>query len=234
MIEFSAALCLVAALAFGALLLRTRGRLRQALAASAVLDTVPLASFRWAVGQEDDGDDARAASYREFIAGLTAGDAERIEAARLALQRVGTAFSAAVAAPGGRAYMIEGRRTATGEAVLWLVDTSAAAIAEKARHEAASLREMLDAVPVPVWRRGADHALVECNRAYAHALETTPQLALAEGRELAPGARPGERRHVVIGGSRRLVEIDEVPCGTGESIGFVLDRTDIETAEAEL
>ena len=93
---------------------------------------------------------------------------------------------------------------------------------------------MLDAIPLPVWRRGPDRTLVDCNRAYASAVDATPDLAIAEGRELASGARPGERRHVVIGGSRRLVEIGEVPCPTGGTIGFACDRTDLEAAEAEL
>jgi len=93
---------------------------------------------------------------------------------------------------------------------------------------------MLDAIPLLVWRRGADRTLVDCNRAYASALDTTADLVVAEGRELASGARPGECRHVVIGGSRRLVEIGEVPCSTGGTIGFACDRTDREAAEAEL
>jgi PAS domain-containing protein len=93
---------------------------------------------------------------------------------------------------------------------------------------------MLDARPVPVWRRGPDRALVDCNRAYADALETTPDLAVSQGRELAVGARPGERRHVVIGGARRLIAISEVDDAADGKIGFALDCTDLETAEAEL
>ncbi len=38
----------------------------------------------------------------------------------------------------------------------------------------------------------------------------------------------------MIGGSRRLVEIGEIKCATGGAIGFAVDRTDLETAEAEL
>jgi signal transduction histidine kinase len=92
---------------------------------------------------------------------------------------------------------------------------------------------MLDAIPVPVWRRGPDLALVDCNRAYTDVFETTPELAVSEGRELTIGACPGERRHVVIGGSRRLIEIGEADEAAGK-IGFALDRTDLETAQAEL
>src|SRR5262249_29671212 len=43
-----------------------------------------------------------------------------------------------------------------------------------------------------------------------------------------------EHRHVVIDGSRRLLEIIEMPCRDGGTIGFALDRTEVEAAEAEL
>ena len=111
---------------------------------------------------------------------------------------------------------------------------AAAAGLEEAQREAADLREMLDAIPVPVWRRGPDLTLVDCNRAYADAFETTAELAVSERREPAIGAGPGERRHVVIGGSRRLIEFGEVECADAGKIGFALDCTERETAEAEL
>ena len=111
---------------------------------------------------------------------------------------------------------------------------AAAAGLEKARGEVGQLRQMLDAVPVSVWRRGPDGTIEDCNRAYAHALETTRELAVSEHRELAANARAGERRHIVIGGSRRLIEIGEADCAAHRKIGFALDRTEVETAEAEL
>jgi len=233
-IELSGALCLIIALTFGGLLLRTRKRLCKALATGAVLDTVPLKSYCWSAGDQHDGDAGQTASYSAFLAGLLPNDAEKLEAARVALQQAGTAFSLTVAACGGGAYRIEGRWTATGETVLWVIDASAAAAVEEARQETAGLRQMLDAIPVPVWRRGPDLALVDCNRAYADAIETTRARTVAEGRELAIGARPGGRRHVVIGGSRRLIEISEIDNEAGGKIGFALDRTDQEAAEAEL
>ncbi len=132
------------------------------------------------------------------------------------------------------ALLLRARRQLREALVARAVLDGAATIAQKSGQEAANLREMLDAVPMPVWRRGPHLTLVDCNRAYADALDTTVELALAEGRELASGARPGERRHLVIGGSRRLVEIGEMNCATGGAIGFAVDRTDLETAEAEL
>jgi signal transduction histidine kinase len=118
--------------------------------------------------------------------------------------------------------------------VLWILDASAAVTVHTARREAADLRRTLDLIPLPVWRRGADGTLVDCNRAYANAVDTTPDLAVAEGRQLVAGAGNGECRHVIIGGSRRLVEIGEVRCSAGGTVGFAVDRTDREAAEAEL
>jgi signal transduction histidine kinase len=235
LIEFSATLCLIVIMALGALLLHSRRRLSEARVTCAVIETVPLASFRWTGEQERAGKPGRA-SYAEFVNSLASGDAERLEAARLSLHRSGTPFSAKVAMRSGGAYVVEGRRAAIGQDVLWLVDASTAAIAQRASEEAAGLRAMLDALPVPVWRRGPDFSLADCNRAYASALDTTRELALSEGRHLVTkdNAQPGRCQHLVIGGSRRLLEATEVPCGISGSIGFALDRTDLETAEAEL
>ncbi len=103
---------------------------------------------------------------------------------------------------------------------------------------------------MPVWRRGHDFALIDCNQAYARALDATREVVLAAGQELAPRGylkaalvpagmsevadRRSARGHIVIGGSRRLMEFVELACRTGGAIGFALDRTDVETAETEL
>ncbi len=254
MIEFAGGLCLIAAVTLGGLLLQTSRKLSQTRlactrfegerdAAVAVLDTVPLAAFRWAAGGEDEGIAVRAAPYRQFLARFELDNAARIEAARLALHRRGTPFSVVVETRSSEAFVIEGRQAATGESVLWLLDHSAATLARQAGEEAARLRELIDAIPAPVWRRNPGLALVECNRAYAAALDETRDVVLAEGRELAAtgnrktaeaGEGCTEYRHVVIDGLRRLLEVSELPCRDGGRIGFALDRTDVETAEAEL
>jgi signal transduction histidine kinase len=217
----------------------------------AVLNTVPLAAFRWPVGRDPEGYSVQAVAYPKFLAELAPGDAAQLESARGALQRDGTPFSLTVGLRSRGAFAIEGRQAVTGETVLWLLDGCAAALARQAGDEAASLRELIDAIPVPIWRRDRGGTLVDCNRAYASALDTTRELVLAEGRELAPvggsreqaiacagmatdADRRGARRHVVIGGSRRLLDIIELPCGEGGAIGFALDRTDVEIAETEL
>jgi signal transduction histidine kinase len=249
--EVLAILAAIVAAGCAALYWRGRARWRAAAAAAAalarseadfaaILDTVPLAWFRW---PERDGRDA--AAYAEFLGRLPLADATRLEAARRALDHDGTPFSVMVAPCAGGALLVEGRR-AGAKTVLWLLDHSAVRAAEAAgataASEAAQLREALDAIPLPVWRRAPDLTLADCNRAYLLALEAPRETVLAERRELVPsGARravaPGprsERGHVVVGGSRRLVEITERPSADGGAIGFALDHTDVETAEAEL
>jgi signal transduction histidine kinase len=233
-LESAAALCLIATLASVAALLRARSELYEERARSAVLETVPLEWFGWRPSRTTGEVHNETSGYRQFLARLPAADAERLEKARQGLNSGGTAFSTTCVTRSGAVYAVEGRRAAGGDAVLWLLDGSAAVTVERARQEAADLRQMLDAIPLPVWRRGPDRILLDCNRAYATALDTTADLVVAEGRELAFGARPGECRHVVIGGSRRLVEIGEVPCSNGGTIGFGCDRTDREASEAEL
>ena len=94
--------------------------------------------------------------------------------------------------------------------------------------------------------------MIDCNAAYAAALEADRETVLSEPRELAPARRPQrtstpsragraaagmpqtETRHVSIGGSRRLLQLVEVASRAGGTIGYALDRTEIEFAESEL
>ena len=126
---------------------------------------------------------------------------------------------------------------------MWFADGGARDSAERER---ARLRAVLDALPIPVWRRDGGLRLTDANRAFAAAIGAPAgsselrELAGAEpGRALAElAARTGqasERRHVVVDGSRRWVELSEVRLGeSGESLGFARDLTDLEAAEAAL
>src|SRR5207249_4587619 len=195
---------------------------------AAILGTLPLAVFCW---RRDSGDIALGrlpggdadVSYAGFLAGIETADAARIGAAVEDLKRTGTAFTAAVSGRDGAAYEIEGRRTASGDSVMWLAEVSAIRRAEAARGtavaDAAGLRAMIDLLPMPVWRRDRDLRVIDCNTAYAAALDLPRETVLAQALELAPGnerdrtlalaraaaagAVQGERCHVVIAGSRR-------------------------------
>ena len=271
MIEIAAGLCFLAAALFAALWLRTRSRLRAAIDDRAaaqrsradlrtLLDTVPVAGVHWRRGGDEEttlgslpGVPA-GASFAGFLAQLDQADAGRLAAAVEQLNDGGKPFSAAVTAPHESAYEIEGRLTDSGDSVVWLTDVSATRRLEESRavafESADLLRRMFDSIPVPVWRRDSTMRIVECNEAYAAALDATREAVLAEGRELAPessreravalateaaeGAIRSERRHVVIGGSRRMVEVIEAADRTGGTVGIAIDHTDQETAESEL
>jgi signal transduction histidine kinase len=259
-IYLAVGLCAAVSLTLGGLLLQTAARLRDArrdyaglardrAAALAILDTVPLSAFRWPAEPDDNGYSVRTSPYPSFLAELVTGDAAKLETARLSLQGGRTAFSLTVELRTGGTFVVEGRRAPTGETVLWLLDASGAALGRQTAEEAASLRELIDTIPVPLWRRDRDLVLTDCNQAYTSALDATREVVLAEGRELAPGgsltggvpggmAETADRRdargHLVIGGSRQLMEFVELPCRSGGTVGFALDRTDIETAATEL
>ena len=271
MTEFAAVICFIAAAIFAGLWLRARTSLREAVESrngversrtglAAVLDTVPVAGLRWERGGRVESAIGKApgpgadSSFSAFLARLDAADANRVAAAVEDLTHTGTAFSAAVTAPDGGAYEIEGRNTETGDSVMWLADVSAARRVEESRaaafETAELLRRMFDEIPLPVWRRDSALRIIDCNETYAAALDSTREAVLAESRELAPesgrdwaltlaaeaaaGAVRSERRHVVIAGSRRMLEITEAADRAGGTVGIAIDRTDHETAESEL
>jgi signal transduction histidine kinase len=123
--------------------------------------------------------------------------------------------------------------------------TAAAASAQQAREEADKLRQILDALPLPVWRCAGNRVVVECNPAYRTAFGDSREGVLAEARDLAfigreePTACFGSAQkqggvRVVIGGERRLLSIYETTSSEGETIGFALDCTEVESARSEL
>jgi signal transduction histidine kinase len=270
-IEFAAAIGFIIAAIFAGLWWRALSRLQAALhgrdlieqshaGLAAMLDTVPVVALRW---RRDGGEESPIgripgsgadSSYSGFLAALVPADSARLSVAVDDLREAGTAFTATVRASAGPDYRVDGCLTANGETVLWLADVSEERAAEQGRSTeaaaAAALREAFDAIPLPVWRRGRGLGLVDCNNAYAGALDSLRQTVLSESRELAPesgrekaralaraaanGTIKSERRHIVIGGSRRLLEVCELPDGAGGTIGFAVDRTDLEIAESEL
>ena len=123
------------------------------------------------------------------------------------------------------------------------------------KREVARLRLLIDALPVPIWRRDADLKLTDCNEAYVQAVEA-PSLAAAivEDREIGAGVIPNAGKglaksasahqesmtrhyHVVVNGDRRLLRITEQPLGNEEDpgmIGFAIDGTEVEELQYDL
>ena len=206
-------------------------------------------------------------------------DAPPFLAAFARLQQIGQSFGLATALTDGRQLQISGRRIRIGREgplvdVLWFVDSpgSARVIDQQSAElthvtrRARDIQGLIDSLPIPVWTRSADLDLVFCNRAYAKALDASPEDTVREQAELtSPTARSGsgralagnalnsnqpqvERRHVIIAGKRRLLEITERPISFIKSdvpaddvaakppvlLGFAIDVTAEEDKDTEL
>jgi len=249
-----------------------RDRAAAALAErAAVLGAVPAALYRW---DHRDGTESFAAGpiaalaevngrrLPDLLARLEPKDGAALEAAVARLRADGTGFHMPLTLAAGRAALdASGRRLAADDGapvadLLWLVDASgraeAAAECDAARVRHERLRSVFDLLPLPVWRRSADLGLIDCNRAYAAAVDAPAQKALVERREIGAGAvgeggralagrargtmmPQSESHHIVVAGSRRLMEFTEAPLdGSAELVGFAQDFTDLENIQAEL
>jgi PAS domain-containing protein len=145
-----------------------------------------------------------------------------------------TATNRRIEARGLRALDDEGRSLAD---VVWMSDVTESAVAVEAlteetaslKREAALMKVALDSIDVPVWVRDDDLSLIYCNQAYVKAVdgksaedvvargrEIAPRVTVREARALAAAARAAaETRkapfHMVLDGSRRLMEVTEAP-----------------------
>jgi signal transduction histidine kinase len=186
-------------------------------------------------------------SFVDLLDRFSPDDLTALDRAVARLRTDGTGFALRLRlAENGAAMDIGGQRLAgnRGDAV-WFADGAAQ---ESAERERLRLRSVLDALPIPVWRRDAGLQLSGANRAFAAAIgvavdSPSPaelhELADAEsGRALAESAKQSgqasERRHIIVNGSRRWVELSEIHLDSGESLGFARDLTDLEAAETEL
>jgi signal transduction histidine kinase len=197
-----------------------------------------------------------AARADDIVAAMAPADREGLAAALARLRQSGSAFDMTCrSAVGQRSLQIAGARIATagGEAdrlsfrdVSRLVDAAVAAWRDSER-----LAQILDSLPVPVWARDADLNLNYANAAYARSVDTAAEAVVEQGVELIGGADNrtkralaqrafelhaphSEKKHVVIGGERRLLEITEQPLPSGGQVGRALDQTALEESGGEL
>jgi signal transduction histidine kinase len=98
-----------------------------------------------------------------------------------------------------------------------------------------------------IWVRDKEQNIIFCNLAFSEVAEATSesgdlmdlelykdQRALAR-KALETGAEKTERRHVIVGGERRLYHIREVPLAAeGITIGFGMNITELEEAQEEI
>lgn len=112
------------------------------------------------------------------------------------------------------------------------------------------LGQALDRLPLPSWRRGDDLEIIDCNAAYARAVEADRERVRRDGLTLGGQAMAGRARslaemaraaqtpqseegHAVIDGSRRRLEFIETPLPGGGTVGIAHDVTEREDIQRE-
>src|SRR5262249_12807605 len=124
----------------------------------------------------------------------------------------------------GRSWLrLRGKRLGIARS-FWIDDaTELATEQEKLRRLVAELSSALDHLPYPVWRRAANLAITYCNPAFGQLLDVAPGELPPPGREVNAAARALARRaqklalaqsesqQLVVGGHRRLFDLNEYP-----------------------
>jgi signal transduction histidine kinase len=189
-----------------------------------------------------------------FGAWLEPDKAQAMEHAVDRLRASGEAFSMSLMSLAGRALEADGR-VVGGRAVLRLRDVGGLKreLAELAnRHdkliaETDSMRSLIETLPQPVWLRDIGGALTLVNPAYARAIDAKDAAdALGRGVELltrftrdeasrarAAGAAYHARTPAIVAGSRRNLDVLDVPTRRG-SAGIAIDITEVEAMRGEL
>ncbi len=183
---------------------------------------------------------------------LAPDSAQRFEEAIVALLADGTAFNLTLALKEDpRRFTVESSGARPSWRVAFSEVTGLTRRLEEVEAEARALRAMLDALAIPVWRRGDDLSLVDCNRAYGEAVGATREEVLSAGLELLGRAQIAQARmlagqaiqsgepmvkraHVVVDGARRLLEVREQSMSEQGLLGLALDKTELEEAQNEL
>lgn len=229
-------------------------------AARAEWATVPLAHIAWEKGGRalvdplarswlnlpPDGDCTR----DDLVAEMKPADRVELLTAIMLLEKEGRGFSFMPAFNAGMRLRWTG--VCSGNIChLWIDDISSivAPLEQASAHAmktTASLAQLLEQLPYPVWRRGPELAIVWCNLAFAHIHDLSVERVIHEGREINPAAKSlakraqrvglaqSESQQLVVKGQRRLYDLSEVPLPDGSVIGFALDQTQLEESHSEL
>ncbi len=120
-----------------------------------------------------------------------------------------------------------------------------------AQEEINSLKEMLDAIPIQVWKRNDRLEIIYCNKAYANSLNVSPEKVILNNLPLIPGAIFGQghslaetvkkskkpqkiSQFAVIDGVRKKLSVNELPAANDKFIGFALDITKMENLSSNI
>jgi signal transduction histidine kinase len=205
----------------------------------ALLDVCRDALIVW--GRDTDGPMSYGGAEAQLDSCLKGPDATGLSTALDDLSAHGAAFAMAARDASGRTLTLRGRAVG-GLAAVWIEPAPQA----QSPTQALDFRSILNSLPVPVWLRDKTLSLVWGNRAFLETagvpdLETATRNGSAlekTERDLAATARSQAetveaKRYAVISGSRRALQITEIPTETG-IIGTASDVTDVAAGEAKL
>lgn len=119
---------------------------------------------------------------------------------------------------------------------------------EKLKAELKNCSTIINMAPFPIWQRESSLRIHFYNLAYSEAIEDivertnpadTPELdkrVLAMAKQaMETGLPVTERRHIVIGGQRKLYEITELPIPEEKvTVGFAFDMSEVETLKEDM
>lgn len=119
---------------------------------------------------------------------------------------------------------------------------------EKLKSELKSYSTIINMAPYPIWQRDSSLNVRFYNLSYSEAVEdSTDRPESDEGPELdrklktlarqaLEGGKPmSERRHIVVGGQRKLYEVTELPIPEEKKlVGFAIDMSEMESLKEEL
>lgn len=212
---------------------------------AAIVSAEPGSLFVW---RNIGGDPIARTGSDSVLAGVL--DADETGQLQDSIERLGAGgsmFSLTVPGPDGRVFQAYGK-PAAGQTAVWLRDVTPDDEANynltvrltASEEERSRLGDLLDAAPMPVWRRDSALNLVWVNRAYEEAVDPpvggdvlADQIELdRDSRELASRALETkqvqtETRYVVVSRQRRAFEIFAIPMDTGVA-SYAIDVTDID------
>ena len=224
-------------------------------------ETAPQGHLGWRQGKAADanartrqalGLDAGPVALDNVADGIHADDRTAFRVALQALDAEGTPFILMPKPTAGKPRLRwVGRVAADDSRHLWLteIDDILAPVEDASAHAlkiAASLSQLLDQLPYPVWRRDIDLGIAWCNPAFAQIFDMPVDRIVGERREINAAAKAlakrtqrvglaqSESQQLVVKGQRRLYDLTEVPLPDGSVIGFALDQTQLEESHAEL
>jgi signal transduction histidine kinase len=193
------------------------------------------------------------AGFLAFGRWLSPRSAASLESALQALRERAEPFDLVIETQIGALLEVQGRMSGVYPSVRFLALSALRADHARLRldhqrlaAENARLKQLLDAIDIPVWLRDREGRLQWVNRAYAEAVDAPDAAAAVDGQRELLGAQAlaaiAARRHdlpvvrervsTVVGGDRRIYTIVDVETADG-SAGIALDRSEIEALREE-